>query len=64
MYAVPNQIAWNVPSCSLRVSAIRTRMIGGPVGTSSDIASKNGFFTSLVNAREPKKFCIPPLPLH
>jgi hypothetical protein len=30
-------------------------MIGGPVGTSSDITSKKGFFASLINVREAKK---------
>jgi hypothetical protein len=37
-------------------SSIGTRMISGPVGPRSDITSKSRFFTSLVNAREPKKF--------
>jgi hypothetical protein len=37
-------------------------MISGPVGISSDITSKSGFFTSLVNAREPKKFLLTSTP--
>ncbi len=34
---------------------IRTRMISGPVGTSTDITSKSGFLDSLVNVLEAKK---------